>query len=200
MTTTSFRLVLILGGWTAIQLVSLTESNLHLQDSAHGFKGLFNYSDHRHTVSSTVMQLLKHEMGFKQIRFYCHKKKVGTVFHVMTNMNPLGEAAVEYFSNDQISTRPQACGSYTVLPDDNSTLSKDCTKLGWNGTYDVGTHADGKLSFDWIIASNIRVLKMPFGRVDSHRFSSFAKQRDCDDWSSREDSLSVGDTWAVFVR
>ena len=180
-------------------MVSLTESNLHLQDSGHGFKGLFNYNDYRQSVSSTVMQLLKHEMGFKQIRFYCHKKKVGTVFHVMTNINPLGEAAVEYFVNSEIATRPQACGSYTVLSDDNSTLSKDCRELGWSGTTQEGNRADGKLSLRWV-SHNYRLWQAPFARMYYNRFKSAPQARDCDDWNSEEDSLSPGDTWAVFVR
>lgn len=79
---------------------------------------------------------------FDQIRFYCHKKQVGTVFHIMTKLNPLGEAVVKYFIDDNMkSIRPQTCGSYTVLPDHNSTMTEDCNNLGWNGTY-----ADGKWS------------------------------------------------------
>ncbi|KAL9978219.1 hypothetical protein ACROYT_G015714 [Oculina patagonica] len=183
------------GGWTAIQMMSFTESNLRLQNSFRDFYGLSNYSNHGLKVSSTVLQLLRNEMGFKQIRFYCNKKKVGTVFHIMTNLNPLGESVVGYFIDDNPApTRPQTCGSYTVLPDDNSTLSEDCSKIGWNGT-----HADGK----WTKFSGVgkyrigQAIQRSSGR---HRFFSFPSRRDCDDWNSGEASLSPGDTWALFVR
>ena len=186
-----------LGGWTAIQKIIFTESNLRLEDDqGFGFKGLSNYSDHRQTVPSKVLQVLKNEMGFKQLRFYCHKKKVGTVFHIMTNINPQGEAVVEYLIGDNlISTRPQACGSYTVLPDDNSTLSRDCSKLGWNGT-----HADGKWAAPWFTAGGYRLRRVILARNFSHQFKSQPKERCCDDWNNGEESLSPGDTWAVFVR
>ena len=91
------------------------------------------------------------------------------------------------------SSRPQACGSYTVLPDDNSTLSEDCSKLGWNGTY-----ADGKWAASW--ATGQYRIQQAINRPLDHKFFSAPKQRDCDDWNSGEESLSPGDTWAVFVR
>ena len=135
--------VSILGGWTAIKLISFTGSNLWFENttySASSYRNLTKYNDRRLKVPSRILMQLKTDMGFKQLRFYCHKQKVGTVFHIMTNDNHLGEAVVKYFiDNKLISSRPQACGSYTVLPDDNSTLSQNCKKLGWNGT-----HADGK--------------------------------------------------------
>ncbi len=177
-------------------MMSFTQSNLRLQDRIYSdFYSLSNYSDHHLTVQSTVLQLIKNEMGFKQLRFNCYKKKVGTVFHIMTNLNPLGESAVEYFIDDNLaSTRPQACGSYTILPDDNSTMSKDCSKLGWNGTYADGkwtrVEADGMFRFWQAI----------YRHSDRHRFYSVPWRRDCDDWGSGKASLSPGDTWALFVR
>ena len=37
-------------------------------------------------------------MGFEQMRFYCHKKIPGKVFHVATKPNSLGEAVIQYFT------------------------------------------------------------------------------------------------------
>ncbi|KAL9978233.1 hypothetical protein ACROYT_G015728 [Oculina patagonica] len=182
------------GGWTAIQLVLFTEFNLRFEDTKYDFENLSYYRDHRQAVTSTALLQLRNDIGFNQLRFYCQKKKVGTVFHVMTNINSLGESVVEYFVDDNLaSTRPQACGSYTVLPDDNSTLSEDCSKLGSNGT-----HADGKWSVYWAIWKNR--IKTAVARPNYYRYYSDPFQRDCDDWNSGEDSLSPGDTWAVFVR
>lgn len=188
-----------LGGWTAIQMISFSESELRFQNKGYKsfktFKDLSYYSDHRQKVTSTALQQLQTEMGFKQLRFYCHKKKVGTVFHIMTNINPLGEAVVKYYTDNNMALiRPQTCGSYTVLPDDNSTLSKDCSKLGSNGT-----HADGKWSNFKITGKN-RILQAIVRAGDDRRFCSLPSQRDCDDRNGDEASLSPGDTWAIFVR
>lgn len=141
-------------------------------------------------------------MGFEQIQFYCFKQKVGSVFHVMTNLNPLGEAVIRFFTDGkQVSSRPQACGSYTVLPDDNSTMSKDCKKLGWNGT-----HPDGK----WGRAGQfyqtriLLAIRRTDGIVPKHSFQAFPNVRECDDFDDPADglptSVSAGDTWAIFVR
>ena len=185
----------ILGGWTAIQMITFPESNLRFESSWYDFKGLFNYKDPRQLVSSTSLLQLRNNIGFKQLRFYCHKKKVGTVFHIMTNVNPMGEAVVKFFTEeDLISTRPKTCGSYIVLPDDNSTLSKDCSILGWNKT-----HADSR----WAGFNNVyenRIMRPILRRWHSHRFISAPTKRDCDDFQSLEASLSSGDTWAIFVR
>ncbi|KAL9978841.1 hypothetical protein ACROYT_G016413 [Oculina patagonica] len=183
------------GGWTAIRLILFTELNLRFEDTSYGFKGLSNYRDHRQELSSTDLLQIRNKISFNQLRFYCQKKKVGTVFHIMTNINPLGEAVVRRFIDDNLAlTRPQACDLYTVLPDDNSTMSKDCSKWGWNGN-----HADEK----WAIYSatgSHRIQQAVNRREDYHRFFSVPRQRDCDDWGSGEDSLSAGDTWGIFVR
>ena len=136
---------------------------------------------------------LRNIVGFKQIRFYCHKEKVGTVVHFMTNLGPLGEAVVKYLiDGNRKSTRPQACGSYTVLPDDSSKLTKNCSKFGWNGT-----HVDSK----WSSPSGRGALVLkPMEQHGKFRFHSFPSLRDCDEWKSTDSSLSAGDTWAVFVR
>ena len=189
-----------IGGWTAIQLIQFEESKLHLQTTsfvATSYKSLSNYRDHRQIVPSTVLLGLRNDMGFKQLRFYCHKKKVGTVVHIMTNTSPLGESVVMYFIDDKLdSTRPQACGSYAVFPDDNSTISEDCSMLGWNGT-----HTDSKWTAS-ITTGRSRIFK-PLRRgpyVKRHAFISSPDKRNCDGNLNDEAYLSAGDTWAVFVR
>ncbi|KAL9978210.1 hypothetical protein ACROYT_G015705 [Oculina patagonica] len=187
------------GGWTAIHMISFTESHLRFANTSFQiphYRNLSNYGDHRQYLVPQVLLSLRNDMGFDQIRFYCHKKQAGAVIHVMTNMNPLGEAVVKYFIDVNLgSIRPLACGSYTVLPDDNSTLSKDCSQLGWNGT-----HADGKWS-DYIgYRKTFRILA-PLKRYGVASFRSQINARACDDRNGRfESSLSPGDTWNIFVR
>ena len=188
-----------LGGWTALHLISFTESNLHFPNTSYNiphYRNLSNYRDHRQYLVPSVLLSLQNDMGFDQMKFYCHKKQVGTVIHIMTNMNPLGEAVVKYFIDINLGTiRPLACGSYTVLPDDNSTLSKDCSKLGWNGT-----HADGKWS-NYIAQNAKHRILMPVKLYGKASFSTRINARSCDDSMGRsESSLSPGDTWGIFVR
>ncbi|XP_078366025.1 uncharacterized protein LOC144650241 isoform X2 [Oculina patagonica] len=181
------------GGWTAVQMITFTESKLRLEDTWYDFKSLSNYSDHRQYLPATALLQLRNEMGFKQLRFYCHKKKVGSVVHFMTDLNPLGEAVVEFFTEENlVSTRPQACGSYTVLSDDNSTLSEDCNLLG-------NPNADGKWSTEGNSEKD-RIMKSIQRRGADRRFVSKPKKRDCDDLDGGEASLSPGDTWGIFVR
>ena len=188
---------LIAGGWIAIQLVSFSQFKLEFENNilkASSYKELSKYADYRLKVPSRVLLQLRKDMGFKQLRFYCHKKKVGTVFHIMTNTNPLGEAVVSYFAEETKPPRPQACGSYTVLPDDNSTLSQDCTKLGWNGT-----HADGR--WDDNSSGDTHIYQAMRRNGEKARlFYSFVRKGKCDDRDGDDASLSHGDFWAIFAR
>lgn len=186
---------LTLGGWTAIQMVSFTDSNLHLEDIDYNSNSLSNYKDHRKYFTGAALLQLRDEMGFEQLRFYCHKKKVGTVVHLMTNLNSLGEAVLKFFTEESVtSTQPQACGSYTLLPDDNSTLLENCTSLGWND-------ADGKWASIYSINKVNRLKSVVLRRGKYIRYLSRPSRRDCDDTDGGEaSSLSPGDTWGIFVR
>ena len=72
---------------------------------------------------------LKNDMGFTQIRFYCYKKKRDRVFHIITNQNTKGANVVKFFTESD--TQPEACDSFTRLPDDNSTLAARCSDWGF---------------------------------------------------------------------
>lgn len=176
-------------------MVSFTESNLYLEDNPYDFNSLSNYKDHRQFFTGTALLQLRNEMGFKQLRLYCYKKRVGSVVHLMTNLNSLGEAVLKFFTDESVpSTQPQACGSYTLLPDDNSTLVENCTSLGW-------TDADGKWASKFLINKANRLMNVVLRRGEYRRFYSKPKRRDCDDTDGGDaSSLSPGDTWAIFVR
>lgn len=187
-----------LGGWTAIHMNSLSESNLHFESTSYDithYRNLSNYNDRRQYLVPSVLVSLQNDMGFDQIRYYCHKKQSGTVFHIMTSMNPFGEAVVKYFLDASLgAVRPEACASYTVLPDDNSTLSSDCSMLGWNGT-----HADGKWTHYG--DNNRNRVMSPMKIFGKRSFASRVKKLSCDDnKGTKKSSLSPGDRWAIFVR
>ena len=176
-------------------MILFTESNLYLEDAPYDFNSLSNYNDHRQYFTGTALLQLRNEMGFKQLRLYCHKMKIGSVVHLMTNLNSLGEAVLKFFTEESVtSTQPEACGSYTVLPDDTSTLVKNCTSLG-------GPDADGKWASKFLTNKANRIMNTILRRGEYRRFISKPKRRDCDDIDGEDaSSLSPGDTWGIFVR
>ena len=74
------------------------------------------------------MKELRSNVSFTQLRFYCSKQQ-GRTFHVTTAANSSGEAVVQYFSG-QTDVRPDACGSFVRIEDDNPAMAKVCKKWG----------------------------------------------------------------------
>ncbi|KAJ7382418.1 hypothetical protein OS493_035067, partial [Desmophyllum pertusum] len=81
-----------------------------------------NYNSNNQFLLRNGFNQLKNDMGFTQIRFYCFKNETGRVFHIMTNKNTTRADVVKYFTESD--TMPRACGSFTRLPDDNSSLAQ----------------------------------------------------------------------------
>ena len=74
------------------------------------------------------MKELRSNVSFTQLRFY-YSKQQGRTFLVTTAANSTGEAVVQYFSG-QTDVRPDACGSFVRMEDDNSAMSQVCKKWG----------------------------------------------------------------------
>ena len=89
------------------------------------------------------MKELRSNVSFTQLRFYCSKQQ-GRTFHVTTAANSSDEAVVQYFSG-QTDVRPDACGSFVRMEDDNSAMAKVCKK--WGGTKSLD-HFTNKWSLD----------------------------------------------------
>lgn len=86
------------------------------------------YTSNNQYLLRSGFNQLKQDMGFTQIRFYCFKNATGRAFHIMTNEDTNGTNVVNFFTtSDNI---PVACGSFTRLPDDNSSLAVNCDKWG----------------------------------------------------------------------
>ncbi|KAL9973081.1 hypothetical protein ACROYT_G019491 [Oculina patagonica] len=121
------------GGWTLVRRVKLTDgsviSNEQTTQVTDYREQLTNYGSNYHVLKMNGLLDLRTDMGFEQMRFYCHKKNPGKVFHVATKKNPLGEAVLQYFTGIT-TTPPQACDSFSTFPDDNSTLSRKCAEWG----------------------------------------------------------------------
>ena len=127
---------------------------------------------------------LRKDMGFTQIRFYCFKKKVGRVLHIITNNDANGAKVLKFFTKSD--TMPSACGSFTRLPDDNSILAKNCGKWGYPDSNKWGSSV---MRFDK------RLYSRPFVWTNKHYFKM--PLYDCDDDGK---PISLGDTWQIFVR
>ena len=74
------------------------------------------------------MKELRSNVSFTQLRFFCSKQQ-GSTFHVTTAANSTGEAVVQYFSG-QTDARPDACGSFVRMEDDNSAMAQVCKEWG----------------------------------------------------------------------
>ena len=131
---------------------------------------------------------LHEDMAFTQIRFYCFKKKPGRVFHIMTNKNSTGTDVVKYFTTSNVM--PVACGSFTRLPDDNSSLAANCDKWGYP-TLNRWGHRDYRKDNRLFSRPMIWRFELYY-RIQGTEFYK------CDDNVNQD--LSLHDTWKIFVR
>ena len=137
------------------------------------------------------MKELRSNVSFTQLRFFCSKQQ-GSTFHVTTAANSTGEAVVQYFSG-QTDARPDACGSFVRMEDDNSAMSQVCKEWGSNSF--------NKSTNKWSKAQNYE--KRLYHHVVRVWFkyhwliSQELKRYECDDF---QDNVSTGDFWKIYVR
>ena len=115
------------------------------------------------------------------------------MFHIMTNNDAKGAKVVEFFTDSD--TRPKACDSFTRLPDDNSTLARNCDMWGYF-TKDRWGHKNH--------TNDVRLFSRPFMWVLKYFYILYIQDNDprwlsCDDNKNVAD-LSFGDIWQIFVR
>ena len=183
-----------LGGWLLIKRVKIekTASNF-TETEASDYRSFSNYKSNTMLLNLVIMTKLREAMHFDQLRFYCFKKLVGRVFHVMTNRNPLGEAVVTFFTNS--SVQPQACESYTPLPDDNSTLAKNCSQWGkgeknkWGSSTRLGRY---RLLSAPVVSDTIKF------RIKVQASGS-PRGFYCDENTKKSHPLSIDDEGKIFV-
>ena len=184
------------GGWTLISRFLMKDLNSPQDatvESDSYREILSNHSSNKHYLLRDGFNQLKNDMAFTQIRFYCFKKKTGRVFHIMTNNDPKGAKVVEFFTDSD--TPPEACDSFTRLPDDNSTLAKNCDMWG-QPTKDRWGHKNH--------INDVRLFSRPFMWVLKYFYILYIQDNDprwlsCDDNKNVAD-LSFGDIWQIFVR
>ena len=111
----------------------------------------------------------------------------------MTKNNSLGDAVVKYYTADP-TTQPQACDSFTRLPDDSSIVAQNCLKWGYkDGKRELNRWGHSKYHGSW------RIYHRP-ALWENHYYVGFRPSYGywCDD--NRTAALSVGDKFGLYVR
>ena len=186
------------GGWTLVRRVKLTDGSFPSKNQQvkvlHYREQLQNYNSNDHVLSMNGFMDLRADMNFEQMRFYCHKKIPGKVFHVATKTNSLGEAVIQYFTGET-TTPPQACDSFSTFPDDNSTLSLKCAEWGIPQLRDIwGVNNSFPLSMSYRLVMWMPTSQEPYvvAMANSDYF--------CEDSEDSKKQGSPGDEWKVYVR
>ena len=178
------------GGWTLISRF-LMEDPSSPQDTTVESDCYREILPNYHTNSQLLLRdgfnQLKTDMGFSQIRFYCYKKKRDRVFHIVTNQNTKGANVVKFFTESD--TIPATCGSFTRLPDDNSTLANRCNDWGYKIT--------NKWGHENSLTKN-RLYLRPILWARERYFTLSGDPLTCDDNLNGLD-MSKGDKWQISL-
>ena len=139
------------------------------------------------------MKELRSNVSFTQLRFFCSKQQ-GRTFHVTTTANSTGEAVVQYFSG-QTDARPDACGSFVRMEDDNSAMSQVCKEWGGGNSINTFTNKWGDRNEDYEKRLYHQVVLVWYKyhwllSPESNRF-------ECDDFNG---TVSTGGFWKIYVR
>lgn len=187
------------GGWTLIKRTVISPAIIDAKPSefitTDDYASISNYSNSFLFPTIDAINKLQKAINFHQLRWYCYKKNQGSVFHVMSKNNSAGHRVLSFFLKSS-KKHAEACDSFVRLPDDNSTLSKDCQKWGYNGT-------SGEIN-QWGYFNNngqLRIYRNVTVWVNGRKaFSSSPPGRCwCDDLAGKS-SLTDGDIWELYCR
>lgn len=181
------------GGWTLIGRFLTKDNNPDNLPSvtSNSYREILpKYKSNNHYLLRKGFNQLRNDMGFTQIRFYCFKKKVGRVLHIMTNKDSKGANVLAYLTDS--NSFPRACGSFTRLGDDHSILARNCDKWG-HPTENRWGHS-GYLKDNRLFS---RALLIPWARY--YQFIG-SLPHSCDDDVAKDIAMSLGDLWQMFVR
>ncbi|KAK2556847.1 hypothetical protein P5673_021057, partial [Acropora cervicornis] len=181
------------GGWTLIfRTVLETSDKVNSFTQTYGYSKMFEYKNYQLINLPTIYQL-RQNISFKQLRFYCHKKRVGRTLHIMTRLNAKGEMVVRYFSNS--TDRPIACGSFVNLPDDTSIVSQHCNSWSVHGD---GNWGSKQYNGNWRIQNE--PIYVDVGSKHTMQIVPKSFRSYCDDHWDDNVQHSAGDSWFIFVR
>ena len=176
----------ISGGWLLVSNVvshGFSTTQLPVKTSYRGV------SSKEMLLTKSAMKELRKHLHFTQIRFHC-KKGGGRTFHITAAANSKGEAAVKYLSGET-DVMPASCGSFVIMSNDNSRLSRACKEWGYYkgsikiGNWGGGNYQDRLYNHPAFVWYSYHWLLQPSGRWE------------CDDFDV---GVSPGDFWKIFVR
>ena len=162
------------------------------------YREIEKYKTNKLVLSTNGLHTLGKKLSFKQLRFFCHKRIPGRNFDIATTTNSSGEQVIEYFTK-QTNVRPESCGSYYPLSDDNSTLAGQCARWGPN---EVSSLFVGKWHADSASIENRLIDHTAFvdGQVHWLVYNP-AHRWECDDYFKTNGyNVSTGDFWKIFIR
>ena len=176
------------GGWLLVSNVVVGNPSWQQISYKSSYHGISNCHNKSLLLTTDAMKELRTHLSFTQLRFHCSKNK-GRTLHLTTAANSSGEAVVQYFSG-QTDARPEACGSFVRMKDDNSKLAADCNL--WSNKKWTYSHS-GKNRYRVVAHVKRKYRWVLFG-------SSGWECDDCDCYDAQYFGLSTGDFWRVFVR
>ncbi|XP_078348861.1 uncharacterized protein LOC144633847 [Oculina patagonica] len=176
------------GGWLLVANIVINGRLPSLSSRPDDdYQGIQNYFNNLTRISNSAMKQLRAHLPFTQIRFHCSKQQ-GRTFHVTTAPNSTGEAVVQYFSG-QTDIKPDACGSFVRMTDDNSRLASSCRLWGTDGKWGYD-----KFKGEARMYGNAAYIPRKYiWSINPYKDG----RKECDDTS---DTVSKGDFWKVFVR
>jgi len=176
------------GGWMLVSNIVSETSQGQAWSPTNDFKDISEYSSNSLGLTTSALASLQNHVHFDQLRFFCHKKVPGRTMHIATKNNIAGEKVVRFLTA-RSDPFPAACGSFDKMTDDNSFLSQQCSKWG----------SSGKWSHSSIPKQDRLFNHLAYVAYKRHYFVQFTKggRWECDDFRG---TLSVGDTWKIFVR
>ena len=150
------------------------------------YRGISDYNSNKMVISTTATKELYKDLNFQQIRFHC-SKQLGRTFHVVTAANSSGKAVVQFFSG-LTNVRPDSCGSFERMENDDSKMARRCREWGAS----TGTWSNtGRPIED-------RLYRFPAYINGGQHWTLLNNNRfECDDYQK---GVSSGDFWKVFVR
>ncbi|XP_032241761.2 uncharacterized protein LOC5516144 isoform X2 [Nematostella vectensis] len=142
-------------------------------------------------ITMDALRELQQLTSFTQMRFVCHKQKVGRTLHIITTPDSKGKAVVDFFTA-KTNNFPAACGSFTRGATDNSMLSGRCERWGRDA---LGHYYKG-------LWGETDIIWPPYQRMYDHSLFErdmyiWAVKHNCDDLG---DTPTDGDFWKIFVR
>ena len=177
------------GGWLLIfNVVIARSSSLPQITPQDDYRRIGDFKSKILILTNNALFELQKHLAFEQLRFHCYKPGVRT-FHVATIANSTGESVIRYFTG-QTEELPQASGSFTRLPGDNSLLALRPADWGYEkDTYKVGkwSHQGKKALWDHVVL----IQNKAHWLLESSRW-------ECDDYNPP--FPPVRSFWKIYVR